>query len=283
MPELTSRPQAAVDRALTALTARGRFAVSFSGWADETVAPLSAFSGTVGRSIHGLVIETHEGLGGKALALQQPVAAPNYHGSREITHRYDREVRAEQIQTLIAVPVLVGRSVRALLYGGLRDDTGVGDGLLGFAVAAARAVAWEISVDEEVQRRLSAAEAERSALERGGSPTHMRDRLDQFAELRDLIRLMPDAATRKRLETFGETLFGTEPRAALGTGGSSLSVRELEVVAQVALGRRNADIAEVLFLRESTVKAYLGSAMRKLGVSGRYQAVLAARSQGLIP
>ena len=278
---MSTRPQEAVDRALTALTARGRFAVSFSGWAADAVAPLSAFSGTVGRSIHGLVIETHEGLGGKALALRKPVAATNYHSSREITHRYDREVRAEQIHTLVAVPVVVGRSVRALLYGGLRTSSDIGDELLGFAFNAAKAVAWEISVEEEVQRRLRAVEAERAAVDRGALPADAGALADTFAELRELIRLMPDAETRARLEAFGDTVFGTEPRAPLRQG--TLSARELDVVTQVALGRRNAEIAEVLFLKESTVKAYLGSAMRKLGADGRYQAVLLARAEGLIP
>lgn len=278
---VTTRPQAAVDRALSALTTNGRFAVSFSGWAADAVAPLSAFSGTVGRSIHGLVIETHEGLGGKALALQKPVAAPNYHSSRAITHRYDSEVRAEQIQTLVAVPVVVGSSVRALLYGGLRTRSNIGDELLRFAFSAAKSVAWEISVEEEVQRRLQVAEADRAALERGSDPAHTGELTDHFAELRGLVRLMPDDATRERLEAFGEAVFGTEARGPIRSG--NLSARELEVVTQVALGHRNADIAETLFLKESTVKAYLGSAMRKLGVTSRYQAVLAARAKRLIP
>ena len=281
MSGMTPRPQSAVDRALSALTAKERFAVSFSGWAADAVAPLSAFSGTVGQSIHGLVIETNEGLGGKALALQKPVAAANYHSSREITHRYDREVRAEQIKTLVAVPVVVGRNVRALLYGGLRTRSGIGDDLLRFAFSAAKSVAWEISVEEEVQRRLRSAEADRVVLERGSSPARTQELTEQFAELRDLVRLMPDDETRERLEALGEAVFGTEARGQLRS--DTLSARELEVVAQVALGHRNADIGETLFLKQSTVKAYLGSAMRKLGVKGRYQAVLAARAQRLIP
>ncbi|WP_172592112.1 response regulator transcription factor [Subtercola boreus] len=55
------------------------------------------------------------------------------------------------------------------------------------------------------------------------------------------------------------------------------------MLAGVALGKRNGLIAGQLGLRESTVKSYLASAMRKLGAASRYEAVIAARRLSLIP
>jgi DNA-binding CsgD family transcriptional regulator len=55
------------------------------------------------------------------------------------------------------------------------------------------------------------------------------------------------------------------------------------VLACAALGRTNAQIAEELGLRESTVKAYLGTAMAKLDAPTRHAAVTAARREGLMP
>jgi len=48
-----------------------------------------------------------------------------------------------------------------------------------------------------------------------------------------------------------------------------LSEREAEVVALAALGRRNADIADALFVSIDTVKTHLARSFRKLGVHNR--------------
>lgn len=48
-----------------------------------------------------------------------------------------------------------------------------------------------------------------------------------------------------------------------------LSEREAEVVALAATGRRNADIAEALFVSIDTVKTHLARSFRKLGVRNR--------------
>lgn len=48
-----------------------------------------------------------------------------------------------------------------------------------------------------------------------------------------------------------------------------LSEREAEVVALAALGRRNAEIADALFVSVDTVKTHLSRSFRKLGVHNR--------------
>ena len=60
-----------------------------------------------------------------------------------------------------------------------------------------------------------------------------------------------------------------------------LTRREREILAQLAGGRTNRHIAEVLFISEKTVKTHLNSIFRKLKVSGRLQAVLYAVGHGL--
>lgn len=64
---------------------------------------------------------------------------------------------------------------------------------------------------------------------------------------------------------------GRSPRMDRGWPGRDLglSEREAEVVALAALGRRNADIAEALFLSVDTVKTHLARSFRKLGVHNR--------------
>jgi DNA-binding CsgD family transcriptional regulator len=62
-----------------------------------------------------------------------------------------------------------------------------------------------------------------------------------------------------------------------------LSAREVDVLAQAALGCSNREIATRLSLRPETVKSYLGSAMTKLDAHTRLEAVVHARRLGLLP
>jgi DNA-binding NarL/FixJ family response regulator len=59
--------------------------------------------------------------------------------------------------------------------------------------------------------------------------------------------------------------------------------RELEVLAQVARGRSNAEVGRALHISEATVKTHLVRVFEKLGVSDRTAAVTTALSQGLLP
>jgi DNA-binding NarL/FixJ family response regulator len=65
-------------------------------------------------------------------------------------------------------------------------------------------------------------------------------------------------------------------------GDEDLTGREIEVLEQVVLGKRNRDIAEHLFISEETVKTHLKHAMEKLGARDRTQAVAIAVRRGII-
>ena len=61
-----------------------------------------------------------------------------------------------------------------------------------------------------------------------------------------------------------------------------LSDRELEVLALLADGSSNREIATALFLAEGTVKNHVTNVLAKLGARDRTQAALRARGLGLI-
>ena len=271
-----------LQKSLRALASRIDLPVTFGGLATRDGAPLTSFVGTLGQSIHGLVIEPTQGLGGRALAERKPVTATHYRQATSITHRYDREVTAEGIVSLLAVPIVVDGAVRAVIYGGQRTPTQFGDAVLQGALRVASALAWEYSVHDEVERRLAALESEGGLPGlRIADPIERQDRRALFAELREIGREIDDPKLARRLERASHAL---NPRRAITSSGSPpVSPRELDVLAQVALGKQNARIARQLGLTESTVKSYLSSAMRKLEAESRYEAVVAARRAGLIP
>ncbi|HWG65032.1 MAG TPA: response regulator transcription factor [Streptosporangiaceae bacterium] len=89
--------------------------------------------------------------------------------------------------------------------------------------------------------------------------------------------------TRRLLERFadqlpaaGEDAQTQDPRLSL------LTEREREVLLEVAQGRSNAEIAQRLYLSESTVKTHVGRILPKLGLRDRVQAVVFAYESRLI-
>lgn len=271
-----------LEKSLRTLTRRSGFPLAFGGLTTSGGAPLTSFVGTRGQSLNGLFIEPMQGLGGRAMAERQPVSAAKYSQASTITHRYDREVLAENIESLLAVPVIVDGTVRAVLYGGHRVVTPLSDSVIGQAIKVAQSLAWEYSVHDEVERRIALMETEGRPGSRGESAADDREQLrDLYSELREIARNIVDPALARRLDDVGQSLgrSGSSPT----NSASLLSPREIDVLAQAALGKRNAHIGLQLGLTESTVKSYFSSAMRKLGATNRYQAVILCRRLALIP
>jgi DNA-binding CsgD family transcriptional regulator len=61
----------------------------------------------------------------------------------------------------------------------------------------------------------------------------------------------------------------------------NITPRESEVLAQLALGRTNRQIAEALFISEKTASVHVTNLLRKLGVTSRVQAAAIAQRTGL--
>lgn len=76
-----------------------------------------------------------------------------------------------------------------------------------------------------------------------------------------------------------------EPSPADGARAAELGItpRELEVLALIAEGLSNREIADRLFVSENTVKTHSSRLLGKLGARRRTQAVQLAKSLGLIP
>ena len=63
---------------------------------------------------------------------------------------------------------------------------------------------------------------------------------------------------------------------------SELSAREQEVLALLAGGKSNKDIASSLHITENTVKSHVSAILLRLNVSDRTEAVVTALQRGLV-
>ncbi|MGW3381207.1 response regulator transcription factor [Streptomyces albogriseolus] len=244
---------------------------------------ISELSGTATPALSSLAVTPGNGLGGKAVALARPCAVTDYSVSRQISHEYDVPVAAEGLRAVVAVPVVVRRRVRAVLYGALRTARPLGDRTLGEAVQVARDVEQALLVREEAAELLAAAgSAPRTGAESWREPGAGAERervREAHAALRALAPRIADPALRAELLDACALLTPRETPS----GAVRLAPREVDVLACVAAGATNGAAAGRLGLTAETVKAYLRSAMRKLGARTRGEAVVAARRAGWLP
>ena len=277
----------AVHAALRALRSRSSLPVVFAGEFDGDAATLGRFIGARTTVMRGLRVVRGQGLGGHVADSGRPAVVRDYQDCTSITPHYRHYVEREGLRGMVAAPVLVHGTVRAILYGSVRQACDIGDRIRRDFVVTARDLATEFRVRDEVDRRLRMAEAAR-AERRHGFEASDRERLRQLhGELRAIAAAVEDQHLRRRLIDAGDTLAGVG-RAVVqadgaGEGAPVLSPREINVLAQVALGCSNAEAARRLSVSAETVKAYLRNIAGKLGTSTRMESVTRARLLGLLP
>jgi len=122
-----------------------------------------------------------------------------------------------------------------------------------------------------------------AALRAGASGFLLKD--SQPAELLQGLRvamrgeaLLSPAVTRRLISEF----VARPPDAAAAVGMETLTSREREVVALVAHGLSNDEIADALVVSPATAKTHVSRAMIKLGARDRAQLVVFAYQTGLV-
>ncbi|MER6170331.1 LuxR C-terminal-related transcriptional regulator [Streptosporangium sp. NPDC001681] len=225
---------------------------------------LSRLVGTLGDSLRGLAVDTGRGLGGSVLHEGSPRRVNDYATTTTITHDYDRiVVEEERITSVFAVPVVVRGVVHSVMYGAVRDPQPIGDR----ALNSAGVVAAQMQQDVE------------DLLRPGAEEPHPGSAHAAIAELADVVRSITDPALLARLARIHRALVGPGVRVPATI---TLAQRERDVLSLAAVGASNVEIAARLGLSPQTVKAYMRTAMSKLGVHNRTAAVHAARQAGAL-
>lgn len=272
---LRPRDTDAVRAELRRLGSEGAVPVMFGGEVHDDALLITEFYGTRGGGLRGLTVRSMCGLGGASMVSGQPLAVADYRHAPSITHDYDMSVLSEGIRSVLAVPVVVDGRARAVLYGAYRSSAPFGGRAVDLMLASAQRLSDELTIRDEVDRRLRLQQA--PAADTAVNTEHIRQ---VHAELR-------------RLAAGGEPvapgdLGGLADRLAEALAGGPapvgpLSPREVDVLAQIALGCTNTEAAQRLSLKPETVKSYLRSAATKLGTHSRHEAVSKARQLRLIP
>ena len=227
--------------------------------------------------MRGLAVRPSAGLGGATMVAGRPMSVADYRKASTITHDYDGPVLQEGIRSILAVPVVVEGRARAVLYGAYRAAAPIGDRTADLMIGVARRLSRELRVRDEVDRRLRLREAQLANCRRRGRAEEIRE-------------VHAAAAPPGRGPVGTARVAGAAARARRPAGAGrpgdrtvTLTPRELDVLAQVALGCTNAEAAQRLSLKPETVKSYLRSATAKLGAHTRHEAVSKARRSRLLP
>ncbi|MEU7578606.1 response regulator transcription factor [Streptomyces sp. NPDC041068] len=124
------------------------------------------------------------------------------------------------------------------------------------------------------------------ALRAGASGFLLKDAsADQLAEAVRVVAagdaLLAPGITRRLIAEFAR-MDGGGPRGPLKSRVGELTERETEVLALIAQGLSNAEIAECLVVAEQTVKTHVGRILVKLGLRDRTQAAVFAYESGVV-
>jgi len=223
-----------------------------------------------------------------ALALERGDPAAAADGARRVLRLMGASIeRAPALELLVEAHVAAGRAEDALEAARELAEiaaTAGTDPLLGaarYGEGCAHAAAGRLDAARE------AFEDGVALLGRAGLPFEAaRGRVALASALRSLGR---EDAARAELDRAVEAFAalgaaGEERRASLLRRGprAELSRREQEVLALVARGKTNAEIAAALVLSEHTVHRHVANILRKLGAPSRAAAVAEATERGLL-
>jgi DNA-binding NarL/FixJ family response regulator len=138
-----------------------------------------------------------------------------------------------------------------------------------------------------------------SALQNGASGFLLKDApADQLVAAVRVVAsgeaLLSPSITKRLIERFqngakNPTMAPSAPGSTPGSGGGGrgarfeeLTEREAEVLVELARGLSNAEIAQKLYVSETTIKTHVGRVLAKLEVRDRVQAVVMAYESGIV-
>ncbi|STC68755.1 acetate metabolism transcriptional regulator RamA [Corynebacterium pilosum] len=268
----------AIRAALTSLkTATGIPVTMYGTLLADNRLQITQWIGLRTPALQNLIIDQGVGIGGRVVATRRAVGVSDYTRANVISHEHDRAIQDEGLHSIVAVPVIVQREIRGVLYVGVHSPVRLGDKVIEEVTMTARTLEQDLAVNSALRRAEGGkASGKTGRVMNGAEWEQVRS---THSKLRMLANRVEDEALRKELEQLCDQM--VSPVRVKQT--TKLSARELDVLSCVALGHTNVEAAEEMGIGAETVKSYLRSVMRKLGAHTRYEAVNAARRIGALP
>ncbi|SES28460.1 acetate metabolism transcriptional regulator RamA [Corynebacterium cystitidis] len=268
----------AIRAALTSLkTATGIPVTMYGTLLADNRLQITQWIGLRTPALQNLIIDQGVGVGGRVVAMRRAVGVSDYTRANVISHEHDRAIQDEGLHSIVAVPVIVQREIRGVLYVGVHSPVRLGDKVIEEVTMTARTLEQDLEVNSALRRAEGGkAGAKTGRVMNGAEWEQVRS---THSKLRMLANRVEDESLRKELEQLCDQM--VSPVRVKQT--TKLSARELDVLSCVALGHTNVEAAEEMGIGAETVKSYLRSVMRKLGAHTRYEAVNAARRIGALP
>jgi hypothetical protein len=118
---------------LAALRRQTDLTLTFGGTVDRNKRlTLTEFAAPVRGPLRGAVLDQGRGLSGRAVVTGRPLAVADYLATGGISHHYDPIIEAENLRAIVAVPVVMGHVVRAVMYGAVHDPLPLGERIIWF-------------------------------------------------------------------------------------------------------------------------------------------------------
>ncbi|AZA10761.1 acetate metabolism transcriptional regulator RamA [Corynebacterium gerontici] len=269
----------AIRSALSSLkNATGIPVTMYATVVGENRLQISQWIGLRTPALQNLCIDSGVGVGGRVLKTRRPVGVSDYTRANVISHEMDSVIQDEGLHSIVAVPVIVHREVRGILYVGVHSPVRLGDKVIEEVAMTARVLEQDLAINAAARRpegvRTGSMKQNRAL--NGAEWEQVRS---THSKLRMLANRIEQEDIRQELEELCDQMVA--PVQVKQT--TKLSARELDVLSCVALGHTNVEAAEEMGIGAETVKSYLRSVMRKLGAHTRYEAVNAARRIGALP
>src|SRR4029450_13506505 len=153
-PLLRPRDADALRAELRRVAEESGIPLTFGGEVHEDTLLLTEFFGARTSGMRGLAVLPSAGLGGATVVARRPMAVADYRRASSITHHYDGPVLQEGIKSILAVPVVVDGRSRGVPLGASRAAAPIGDPPADLMIASARRLSRELSIRDEVDRRL---------------------------------------------------------------------------------------------------------------------------------
>src|SRR5699024_2020011 len=150
---LQRRSAQAVRTALSSLkTATGIPVTMYGTLLPDNRLQITQWVGLRTPALQTLIIEPGAGVGGRVVSTRRAVGVSDYIRANTISHENDRYIQDEGLHSIVAVPVIVQREIRGVIYVGVHSPVRLGDKVIEEVTMTARSLEQDLAVNSALRR-----------------------------------------------------------------------------------------------------------------------------------